>query len=114
MFVKINAQGPSEWHSSLRHCIAVLEVSLQTCVQSQDVSQLAMTGRPMRQSTIGPVFSGLGEGLAGRDFLVPSRSSDSCGGPGAVHAAPGLKYCERHFLKSFFIVLNTLCVPTVQ
>ena len=26
------------------------------------------------------------EGLAGRDVLVSSRSSDSCGGPGAVHA----------------------------
>ena len=26
------------------------------------------------------------EGLAGRDVLVPSRTSDSCGGPVAVHA----------------------------
>ena len=25
------------------------------------------------------------EGLAGRDILVSSRTSDSCGGPGAVH-----------------------------
>ena len=26
------------------------------------------------------------EGLAGRDIFVSSRTSDSCGGPGAVHA----------------------------
>jgi hypothetical protein len=26
------------------------------------------------------------EGLAGRDILVSSRTSDYCGGPGAVHA----------------------------
>ena len=26
------------------------------------------------------------EGLSGRDILVSSRTSDSCGGPGAVHA----------------------------
>ena len=29
------------------------------------------------------------EGLAGRDILVSSRSSDSCGGPGAVRANQG-------------------------
>jgi hypothetical protein len=41
-------------------------------------------GDPWGCCTIGPVS--LGEGLAGRDVLVPSRTSDSCGGPGAVHA----------------------------
>jgi hypothetical protein len=35
------------------------------------------SGRPMRRRTIGPVSSGLGEGLAGRDDLAPLRSSDS-------------------------------------
>ena len=40
----------------------------------------------MRQHTIGPVSSGLGEGLAGGDVLVPSRFSNTCGGPGAMHA----------------------------
>ena len=29
------------------------------------------------------------EGLAGRDILVSSRTSDSCGGPGSVHANQG-------------------------
>ena len=35
---------------------------------------------------MGPAASGLGEGLAGTDGLVPLRTSDSCGWPGAVHA----------------------------
>ena len=46
----------------------------------------AATGRPMGRRTIDPVSSGLGEGLAGRDILVSSHTSDSCGGPGAIHA----------------------------
>ena len=43
----------------------------------------AVTGRPMRRRTIGPVLSELGEGLAGWDVHVPSRCSDSCGTPDA-------------------------------
>ena len=74
--------GPSKWDSSLRPCIAVLEVSLQTWVQSQAVSQLAVNGKPMRRCSIDPASFGLGEGLAGRDILVASHSSDTCGGPG--------------------------------
>jgi hypothetical protein len=62
---------------------AVLEVSLQIRVRSRAVSQPAATRRPMRRRTIFPVSFGLGEDLAGRDVLVPSLSSDSCGGPGA-------------------------------
>ena len=33
------------------------------------------------------------KGLAGRDILVPSRTSDSCGGPGEVLANQG---CQVH------------------
>ena len=40
----------------------------------------------MGRRTIGPASFGLGEGLVGRDVLVPSHTSDSCGGPGSVHA----------------------------
>ena len=40
----------------------------------------------MGRCTIDSASSGLGEGLAGRDVLVPSRTSDSCGGPGSLHA----------------------------
>jgi hypothetical protein len=68
-------KGFPEWRSGLKHCTAVLEAPLQI----QAVSQLAKTGRPMRRRTISPASPGLGEGLACRDILVPSRSSDSCG-----------------------------------
>ncbi|CDQ72660.1 unnamed protein product [Oncorhynchus mykiss] len=46
--------------------------------------------------TIGPALSGLGEGLAGRDVLVPSRFSDSLWRAGHKHANFGrqLKGCH--------------------
>ncbi|XP_071245119.1 CBP80/20-dependent translation initiation factor [Salvelinus alpinus] len=50
--------------SGARHCIAVFEASLQTLVRSQAVSQPAVT-ESLIERTIGPVSSGLGEGLAG-------------------------------------------------
>ena len=40
----------------------------------------------MRLHTIGPASSGLGEGLAGRDVLVPSHSSDFLWRAGRMHA----------------------------
>jgi hypothetical protein len=40
------------------------------------------TGRPMGQRTIGPASPGLGEGVPGREVLVPSHT----GGPGTVRA----------------------------
>ena len=43
-------------------------------------------GRDRGRRTTGPASSGLGEGLAGKNVLVPSRTSDSCGGPGTVHS----------------------------
>ena len=60
--------------------------SLQTQVRSQAVSQLAVTGRPMRQHTIVPGASELGEVLAGRDIIVPSYSSDSLWRAGRLQA----------------------------
>ena len=41
------------------------------------------------------------EGLAGRDILDSSRTSDSCGGPGAVHANQG---CQVHGVSSDTLV----------
>ena len=41
------------------------------------------------------------EGLAGRDFLVSSRTSDSCGGLGAVPANQG---CQVHGVSSDTLV----------
>ena len=37
----------------------------------------------------GPSVVRVREGLSGRDVLVLLRTSDSCGGPGAVHANQG-------------------------
>ena len=52
------------------------------------------------------------EGLAGRDILVSSRTSYSCGGPGAVRANQG---CQVHGVSSDTLVglasgLDTRCV----
>jgi hypothetical protein len=66
----VNQHMPPEWRSGLGHGIMMLEVSLQTRVWSRAVSQLAVT---LKRQVIGPALSGLGEGLAGWDFLVPSR-----------------------------------------
>ena len=52
------------------------------------------------------------EGLVGRDVLVSSRTSDSCGGPGAVSANQG---CQVHGVPSDTLVrlasgLDARCV----
>ena len=52
------------------------------------------------------------EGLVGRDLLVSSRPSDSCGGPGAVLASQG---CQVHGVASDTLVrlasgLDARCV----
>ena len=41
------------------------------------------------------------EGLAGREILVSLRTSDSCGGPGAVRASQG---CQVHGVSSNTLV----------
>ena len=49
-----------EWHSGLRHCISVLEASLQTLVRFLAVSQSAVIGSPIGRRTIGPESLGFG------------------------------------------------------
>ena len=54
------------------------------------------------------------EGLAGREILVSSRSSDSCGGPGTVRANQG---CQVHGVSSDTLVrlasgLDERCVSS--
>jgi hypothetical protein len=68
----------------------------------------------MRRRTIGPALSGLGEGLAGRD--VPSRSSDSCGGPGAMHAdtVSSVQCFLQHIGVAGFWVKRALCQEAVR
>ena len=69
----------AQWSKAL-HC----SVSCATRDPGSSPGSVA-TGRPMEQQTIVPASSGLGECFAGRDVLVPSSSSNSCGGPGAMH-----------------------------
>ena len=52
----------SKWCSGLRHSIAVLEVSLQTRVQSQAVSLPAVTGSLIVQCSVVCVRGGFGKG----------------------------------------------------
>ena len=52
--------GAPEWRCGLRHCISVLEESLQTLARFQAVSQLAVIENPIGRHTIGPASSGLG------------------------------------------------------
>jgi hypothetical protein len=76
---------PPEWCSGLRHCIAVLEVSLQTLVRSQAVSQLAVTRSPIGRRTIGPASFEFDLG----PLLGSSRSSDSLWRAGCLQADLG-------------------------
>ena len=77
---------PPEWLSGLMHCIAVLAVPLEILGLSPGSVTAGHARETMGWHTISPASSGLGEGLAGRDVLVPLRTSDSYGGPGAVYA----------------------------
>ena len=59
-----------------------------------------------------PSVARVREGLAGRDVLESSRTSDSCGGPGAVRANQG---CQVHGVSSNTLVrlasgLDARCV----
>ena len=66
--------------SGLRNCIAVLAVPPET-------EFAAGRDREAHGAVHNwPSVVRVREGLAGRDILVSSRTSDSCGGPGAVHA----------------------------
>jgi hypothetical protein len=63
-----------EWRRDLRHCIAVLEVSLQNLIRSWAVSQLAVIGSPIGWHTIGQA---LGEVLAGGKNIYILKSSSN-------------------------------------
>ncbi|KAM9438005.1 uncharacterized protein ACWYII_015679 [Salvelinus alpinus] len=86
---KMATIGPPGWRSGLGHCIAVLTAPPES-LGSRPGSVAAGRDREVRGATHNwhSVVRGR-EGLAGRDILVSSRSSDSCGGPGAVRANQG-------------------------
>ena len=51
-----------QWCSGLGHCISVLEMSLQTLVQFQAVSQPSVIGSPIGWRTIGSAALGFDQG----------------------------------------------------
>ena len=72
---------PPGWRSGLGHCIATRDSG------SRPGSVAAGRDREVRGATHNwPSVVRVREGLAGRDILVSSCTSDTCGGPGAVHA----------------------------
>uniref|UniRef100_A0A8C7MUE8 Uncharacterized protein n=1 Tax=Oncorhynchus kisutch TaxID=8019 RepID=A0A8C7MUE8_ONCKI len=54
---------------------------------SREFQEAGMFSSPARTLISVEVLEALREGLAGRDVLVPLRSSDSCGRPGTMHGA---------------------------
>ena len=105
---------PPEWRSGLRHCIAVLEALEPGSLISRAGQHPATTRRPIRWCTICPAW--LGEGFAGRDVLVPSRSSDSCGGLGACTLAwvPVVQCFLWHIGVPGFHAQQTVCQEAVR
>jgi hypothetical protein len=71
--------GHPKWHSCLWHCITMLAVQLEI-LGSSPGSVAASHDREAQR------LLGLGEGLAGKDVLVPSCTRDTCGRPGTVNA----------------------------
>ena len=100
------ASGVPQWSKAL-HC----STSCST-IDSVFKSRLCSSrpGDPWGGRTIGTASSGLGEGLASRDVLVSSHTSDSCGEPGAVHADMVL----WHIGVSRFRVKLALCQEAVR
>ena len=78
--------GPPGWRSGLRHCIAVLAVPPETLGSSPGAVAADLDRAVHGAMHNWPSVVRLREGLAGRDILVSSRTSDFCGGPDAVHA----------------------------
>jgi hypothetical protein len=77
---------PPEWRSGLRHCIAVLAVPLEILGSSPGSVAAGRDRETHGAAHNWPSVVRVVEGLAGRDVQVPSCTSDSYGGPGAVHA----------------------------
>jgi hypothetical protein len=64
----------------------------------RNISYLDLNDQEVRGATHNwPSIIWVREGLAGRDILVSSRTSDSCGGPGAVLTNQG---CRVHGVSS--------------
>ena len=81
----------------------------------QALFQPAATRRPMGRCTIDPASSGLEEGLAVRDVLVPSCSSDSCAGRAqcTLTRSPGVRCFLPHIGAAGFRVKQAWCQVAV-
>ena len=71
-------------NSQVAQWAKVLHRHQRLWVRAQPLSEPATTGRPMGRRTIGLASSGLGRVWPAG--IVASRTSNSCGGPGAVYA----------------------------
>jgi hypothetical protein len=95
---------PPGWRSGLRQCIAVLAVPPET-LSSSPGSVTAGRDREVHGAMHNwPSVVWVREGLAGRNILVSSRTSDSCGGPGAAHADQVARRFLRHIGAAGFCV----------
>ena len=97
-------------------CSSVKSLQLLHVGSIPGVLQPAVTRRPMMRHTIGPASSGLGEGLAGQDVLVPSRSSNSCGGTAACTLtwSPVVQCFLQHISAAGFRVKQAVCQEAVR
>ena len=79
---ELQASRVAQWSKALHH-----SASCATRHPGSSPGSIAVGPRPKDPcggAQLAQRRPGLGEGLAGRDVLVPSRTSDSCGGPGAM------------------------------
>ena len=104
--------GPPRWRSGEGRCTAAPAVPPET-LGSRPGSVVTGCAREVRGAARNwPSVVRVREGLDGRDILVSSRTSDSCGGPSTVLANQG---CQVHGVSSDTLVwlapgLDTRCV----
>ena len=108
---------PPEWHSGLRHCIAVLKASLQTRVWSY-----AFTAGPDREThEVAHSWPSIvqfrgGFGPAGISFFHHALAAP-CGGPGAPASwlrSPAGWWSLQHIGAAGFRVKRTVCQEAVR
>ena len=106
---------PPEWRSGLRHCITVQAVPLEILGLSPGSVAAGHDRETHGVAHNCPSVIRIG-GLSGKDALVPSRTSDSCGGPGAVHADMVARCTRflRHIGAAGFRVKWVLCQVAVR
>ena len=87
--LKTVISGPPGWRSGPRHCITVLAVPSEILGSSPGSVAASRDLEVHGAMHNWPNVVRVREGLAGRDILVSSCTSDSCGGPGTLTRSPG-------------------------